>query len=197
MALNFKQSLFIKEYLVDQNATRAAKAAGYSIKTAHAIGHKLLKNVEIKAEIEKALKFETQRIERRAAKKGLTKERWLEELRLLALSTMDDFVIVEAEKVKQGKRGKHYTVNSVRAIATKDRRSPKLGRVIRKISETKNGIGIELHSKQAALELLGRSYGWVKDDVNLNLPPVESVQVIITLPANGREAEPEKEPGDA
>jgi phage terminase small subunit len=38
MALNEKQIRFCEEYLVDLNATRAAKAAGYSEKTAYSIG---------------------------------------------------------------------------------------------------------------------------------------------------------------
>jgi phage terminase small subunit len=38
VALTAKQSLFIKEYLVDLNATQAAIRAGYSEKTAQVIG---------------------------------------------------------------------------------------------------------------------------------------------------------------
>ncbi len=46
MALNEKQQLFFKEYLVDSNATQAAIRAGYSKKTAYSQGQRLLKNVE-------------------------------------------------------------------------------------------------------------------------------------------------------
>ena len=46
MALNDKQRLFYKEYLVDSNATQAAKRAGYSEKTAYSQGQRLLKHVE-------------------------------------------------------------------------------------------------------------------------------------------------------
>ena len=46
MALNEKQKWFYKEYLVDSNATQAAKRAGYSPKTAYSQGQRLLKNVE-------------------------------------------------------------------------------------------------------------------------------------------------------
>ena len=46
MALTDKQKLFYKEYLVDSNATQAAKRAGYSEKTAYSQGQRLLKNVE-------------------------------------------------------------------------------------------------------------------------------------------------------
>lgn len=40
--LTLKQKLFIKEYLLDQNAAAAAKRSGYSIKNVHKIGHELL-----------------------------------------------------------------------------------------------------------------------------------------------------------
>jgi len=46
MALNEKQKLFFKEYLIDSNATQAAIRAGYSKKTAYSQGQRLLKNVD-------------------------------------------------------------------------------------------------------------------------------------------------------
>lgn len=53
--LTNKQRIFIDEYLRSFNATRAAKAAGYSEATAYSIGQRLLKNVEIKAEVDERL----------------------------------------------------------------------------------------------------------------------------------------------
>lgn len=50
--MNTKQAAFAREYLVDRNATQAAKRAGYSEKTAHAQGHDLLKHPEVQAEIQ-------------------------------------------------------------------------------------------------------------------------------------------------
>lgn len=47
MALNPKQQRFCEEYLVDLNATQAAIRAGYSKKTASAIGHENLRKKEI------------------------------------------------------------------------------------------------------------------------------------------------------
>lgn len=46
-----KQKIFVKEYLVDLNATRAAISAGYSKKTAYSQGQRLLKHVEVSAEL--------------------------------------------------------------------------------------------------------------------------------------------------
>ncbi len=50
--INAKQTRFVEEYLVDGNATRAALAAGYSPRTAHSQGHRLLKNVLVAAALE-------------------------------------------------------------------------------------------------------------------------------------------------
>jgi phage terminase small subunit len=49
--LTKKQRIFVKEYLVDSNATRAAKAAGYSKASATVIGSRLLTNVKVRAAI--------------------------------------------------------------------------------------------------------------------------------------------------
>lgn len=53
--LTDKQKLFVIEYLKDLNATRAAKAAGYSEDTAYAIGWENLRKPEIKEIIDKQL----------------------------------------------------------------------------------------------------------------------------------------------
>lgn len=46
-----KRDAFVREYLVDFNATQAAIRAGYSAKTAGAQGHELLKRPDIQAQL--------------------------------------------------------------------------------------------------------------------------------------------------
>lgn len=53
--LTQKQSRFVDEYLIDLNETQAAIRAGYSRKTAHAIGSENLKKPEIKKQIDRRL----------------------------------------------------------------------------------------------------------------------------------------------
>jgi len=60
-----KQQMFVKEYLIDLNATQAAIRAGYSKKTANEQGARLLVNVSIATKIKEAL-------EKRADKTELT-----------------------------------------------------------------------------------------------------------------------------
>ena len=52
--MNDKQMLFAEEYSVDQNATAAAKRAGYSERTAYSQGQRLLKHVEVRQAIQQA-----------------------------------------------------------------------------------------------------------------------------------------------
>ncbi len=44
-----KQKRFVAEYLVDLNATAAAKRAGYSEKTAEQVGYQLLQKTTVPA----------------------------------------------------------------------------------------------------------------------------------------------------
>lgn len=54
-ALTPKQDMFVREYLIDLNATQAAIRAGYSAKTANEQGARLLANVSVKAAIQAAM----------------------------------------------------------------------------------------------------------------------------------------------
>lgn len=63
MALTPKQKRFVAEYLMDLNATAAAKRAGYSEKTAYSIGLENLKKPEIQSAIQEAKQARSQRTE--------------------------------------------------------------------------------------------------------------------------------------
>ena len=62
-ALTPKQKLFVKEYLVDLNATQAAIRAGYSEKTAYRIGANLIQKSSVSIAIQKALARREKRTE--------------------------------------------------------------------------------------------------------------------------------------
>lgn len=63
MALNARQEAFVREYLVDLNATQAAIRAGYSERTAYSQGQRLLKHVEVAAAIQAAQAARAERTE--------------------------------------------------------------------------------------------------------------------------------------
>ena len=56
-----KREAFVREYLIDLNASAAARRAGYSAKTANRIGTVLLSNVDVAKAIREA---KTARVER-------------------------------------------------------------------------------------------------------------------------------------
>ena len=58
-----KQGVFVREYLIDLNATQAAIRAGYSERTANEQGARLLANVSVRSAIEAAQKERAKRVE--------------------------------------------------------------------------------------------------------------------------------------
>lgn len=58
-----KQQLFAREYIVDLNATKAAERAGYSPKSAYSQGHRLLKNAQVSAEVNRLMKLRGERLD--------------------------------------------------------------------------------------------------------------------------------------
>lgn len=63
MALTPKQERFVQEYLVDLNATAAAKRAGYSEKRASELGYQLLHKTTVQTAIQRAVISRSQRME--------------------------------------------------------------------------------------------------------------------------------------
>lgn len=83
-----KQKIFVREYLVDLNATAAAGRAGYKDPN-H--GRHLLAKTHVAAEIQKAMDI-------RAEKIGLTAEKVLEDIKLIkqdAMSKDDELRMVD------------------------------------------------------------------------------------------------------
>jgi len=89
-SLTDKQARFCKEYVIDFNASRAAKAAGYSLKTAEKIGSENLKKVDVQKEI-KRLQVKTNK------KLEVTAERVVEELARIGFS--DEFNLKGFDKL--------------------------------------------------------------------------------------------------
>ena len=78
-----RQAHFVEAYCMGQNATKAAMAAGYSIKTAHVQGSRMLRNIKILSKIEDRLQDHQKRC--CITVDTLTAE--LEEARTLAMMT--------------------------------------------------------------------------------------------------------------
>lgn len=80
-----KHRQFVAEYLVDLNATKAARRCGYSAKTAKQQGARLLTNVDVRAAIQRGQA-------RKLDKVDLTADRVLEELARVAFGNLQDLV---------------------------------------------------------------------------------------------------------
>lgn len=74
-----KQEMFVREYLIDLNATQAAIRAGYSAKTAYAIGEENLRKPDIAAAVQAGM-------DKRSQKAGVDAEKVLGEISKLAFA---------------------------------------------------------------------------------------------------------------
>lgn len=81
MALSDQQLQFIEEYLTSWNATKAAKKAGYSSKTARQQGSRLLSNVDIRTAIDERL-----------AEAAMSSNEVLARISLIARADMGEFI---------------------------------------------------------------------------------------------------------
>ena len=136
--LTEKQKRFVAEYLVDLNATAAARRAGYSEKTAYSIGQENLRKPEIQAAIQK-------RREKLQSKLEITQETVLQELAAIAFANGTDFVTVTGTGLLDVRPTSQVSKEKLPAIAG--------------IKYSQNGIEIKLHDKVRALELLGKHLG--------------------------------------
>lgn len=104
--LTAKQQCFADEYLVDLNATQAAIRAGYSRRTAYAMGAENLKKPQIASYI----------AERRSEIQGkteITQQRIIESLAEIAFDKTTDF---SSQGIPIVSGAKHKTASRIRAL---------------------------------------------------------------------------------
>lgn len=154
--LTAKQAVFVREYLIDLNATQAAIRAGYSAKTAGAIGDENLKKPEIATAIQLAM-------DARAERTDITADRVLAEIAKVGFSDI-------RKMFEDDGRLKHITmldddtaafVSSVKVVAMKgqkpDEENPHY--------EIENTLEIKMWDKLGALEKLGKHLKLFTDKV--------------------------------
>jgi phage terminase small subunit len=161
--LTKKQELFVAEYLVDLNATRAAKAAGYSAKGADVTGSKMLVNPKVAQEIAK-------KQGKRLEKLDITAEKVLQELALLGFSNMLDYISVGetgAIKVDLSKLTREQAA-AIQEVTVEE--------FTERTGEDDNGkpwfenvkrVKFKLNDKRGSLELLGKHLKLFTDKVEL------------------------------
>jgi phage terminase small subunit len=161
-----RQARFVKEYVVDLNATAAAKRAGYAEKTAHVQGPRLLGNVRITAALAKEAAKAAERVE-------LTQDMVLRELMAIAFADVGTYTA--------------WGRNGVQLIDSTEL-TPLQRKAISEVSETVTQGGgtlrFKLHDKQKALELLGKHLGMFKEG-----PAVEVNNYVVEVPPRESTAE--------
>lgn len=139
-----RQALFVEEYLKDLNGTQAAIRSGYSAKTAQAISSENLRKPLIVAALAEAQA-------KRSAKTGITQERVLAELAILAFSDVSHYLVNDAGNVDLtvgAPDGAMRAVSSIKRRVTTDA----MGSVTR---ETE----LRLWNKPEPLKLAGKHVG--------------------------------------
>ena len=139
MKLTARQRVFVEEYLICWNASEAARRAGYKGKP-NVVGPRLLANVSIQ-----------EAIKARVDELSMSANEVLLGLTAQARGNLGDFIVI-------GKEG------ATRIDIEKGRKAGKL-RLVRKLSETKYGLSIELYDAQAAMVQIGRARGMFVDKV--------------------------------
>jgi phage terminase small subunit len=145
-ALTPRRRRFVLEYLVDPNATQAAKRAGFSKKTAYSMGQQLLKNIEIRKLIDAGVAKRSERLELKAERIDL-------EISRLCYRDPKDLVDPETKRFR-----------SLEEIPED------LRRCIAGVTVDKDGgITYRLERKGEALALACRRRGLLKDHIDVTV----------------------------
>lgn len=169
--LTGKQKRFCEEYIFDFNATRAAKASGYSEDTAGSIGSENLTKPEIQAYI-KELQSDLEKTS------GISRLKVLREYEKLAFSSIahlhDTWITrKEFEKLTEDQK------SAIMEIQTQTRVEMKYNPETEEQEPVQvDFVKIKLHDKQRALDSIGKMLGFNAPD-KVELKDVTQKQVMI------------------
>jgi phage terminase small subunit len=164
--LTEKQKIFCQEYIYDWNATRAAKVAGYSEKTAGSIGHENLTKPEIQAYITEIQKD----LEKTA---GISRLRILKEFEKIAFSSIahlhDTWITrKEFETLTEEQKA------CISEIQTQTRKEEDF----KGDTVTIDFVKIKLYDKQKALDAISKLLGYNEPDkLKLLLPEKQVMEI--------------------
>ena len=169
--LNQKQARFVQEYMVDLNATQAAIRAGYSERTAYSQGQRLLKHVEVQAQLQKAMK-------KRAERTEITQDMVVKELAKIGFANLGDFMRVTSGgepyyDLSDMTPEKSAALSEVTVEDFTEGRGPD-ARDVRRIK-------LRLCDKRAALVDLGKHLGMFREgasDEDVPLPTTVKIEVV-------------------
>jgi phage terminase small subunit len=144
--LTARQERFVQEYLVDLNATQAAKRAGYST-ASRCAGSQIMSRPNVRQAIDHCL-------DERTHEYRVEHDRIIQELAALGFAQIADFVSIDGETVKWTSFDDLPRMK--RAAVKKIKHGKHYGKTGELIGET---IEMELEPKVRSLELLGKHVG--------------------------------------
>ncbi len=160
--INERERRFVAEYVACWDAGTAAIRAGYTKKSAQSTAYNLLKTTRVKVALDRMQKEYEKRVD-------CSKERILRELTKIAFADLSDYIAME---------GKTYRVRNWDEI-------PPFARgAIQELIPGSSGMRIKLHSKDRALELLGKFHAMWVDRAEHSGPDGGAIKVYI--PSNDR-----------
>lgn len=153
MALSAKQARFVEEYLVDLNATEAAKRAGYSPGSAHVQGHRLLSDDKIQAELKRRQQARQERTE-------ITQDRVLQGLAAVAFGDMRKLFDENGELIQIA----DLPDDAAAMLAGADIVTVEKGE-----GAVEHVAKIRTNDRMRAFEMLGRHLGMFNDKLDVNM----------------------------
>jgi phage terminase small subunit len=195
--LTRKQLVFVAEYIKCWNASEAARRAGYSDKTAYAIGSRLLRNVEVKAAIDAAVE-QIQMSANEALIRNTQVGRGdlgdffqaVDEWTFYPLPSSEilEYREVDENEGKEGEEPKIRTSYRVRRVILDVDKlvDPRYSHLVKKFTDSpKNGLGIELYDAQKARRTVLEKEGKLKQQVEVSGKNGEPLEVIFRYAETG------------
>lgn len=164
--LTDKQRAFAREYVIDHDATKAAKRAGYSEKSAGIQGFELLRHPMVQAEVQRLMNVKVKRASMKA-------DEIVEQLAHIVRADIADVMTWGMSEV-EGEDGLPVTLPNGQAVVRPEvsiidsKTLPRsITSAIAEVSMTDKGtFKVKMHDKGAAIEKLMRHLGMFEKDNN-------------------------------
>lgn len=148
-----KQKIFAKEYIIDLNATKAARRSGYSDESAKSIGYELLNNDEVSELIQEL-------IQERVVRCEISSDAVLNEFKNVGMSNIQDYLddSLEMKRLSDIPESKARAIKAIKKT------------VIESEFGSKTVVEFTLHDKLSGLINIGKHIGFFEKD-NAQLKP--------------------------
>jgi phage terminase small subunit len=166
-ALPPRRAAFVREYLVDLNASRAARDVGYAAKSASVEGWRLLANSDVQAEIARQRAI-------LAEQSNVTPEKIVAELAVIAFSDLGDYIRIHPDGTASIELG-NMPPGATRAIASLNTDTSRTA-----ADKQVTKLRFKLHDKHAALVSLAKILGMFQESsVNLTIESHDSTKLAV------------------